>query len=135
MRLLSSFLVGLLFGLGLVISQMSNPQKILGFLDIAGNWDPSLIVVMMSALATTLIGYRIVLARRKPAFEAAFQLPVKTVIDRPLLTGAALFGVGWGMAGLCPGPGLTIVTIGGLAPFAFLAAMLAGMGLQRLVKV
>lgn len=135
MRILSSFLIGLLFGLGLVISQMTNPQKILGFLDVAGNWDPTLAVVMASALFTTLIGYRLVLAREKPAFDVSFHVPTKTVIDRPLLVGAAIFGVGWGMAGLCPGPGISAVAIGGVAPLAFIAAMLAGMGARGLIKV
>lgn len=135
MRILSSFLTGLLFGLGLVISQMTNPQKILGFLDVAGNWDPTLAVVMASALFTTLIGYRLVLAREKPAFDVSFHVPTKTVIDRPLLVGAAIFGVGWGMAGLCPGPGISAAAIGGVAPLAFIAAMLAGMGARGLVKV
>jgi len=134
MRLLSSFLIGLLFGVGLVVSQMVNPQKILGFLDIFGNWDPTLLVVMAAALVTTLVGYRVVLARPKPVFGNEFQLPTKTVIDRPLLLGAGIFGIGWGMAGLCPGPGLTIVALGGAAPWIFVAAMLGGMGLQQMVK-
>lgn len=135
MRVLSSFLIGLLFGLGLVVSQMVNPEKIVGFLDIAGNWDPSLIVVMASALVTTFIGYRLVLAREKPVLEPSFQIPTKTVIDRPLIVGAGVFGVGWGLAGLCPGPGIAALSIGGAAIWAYVAAMLAGMGLQRLVKV
>ncbi|MEZ5891692.1 MAG: DUF6691 family protein [Parvularculaceae bacterium] len=135
MRVLSSFLIGLLFGLGLVVSQMVNPEKIVGFLDIAGNWDPSLIVVMASALVTTFIGYRLVLAREKPVLEPSFQIPTKTVIDRPLIVGAGVFGVGWGLAGLCPGPGIAALSVGGAAIWAYVAAMLAGMGLQRLVKV
>lgn len=135
MRIFSSFLIGLLFGLGLVVSQMTNPQKILGFLDIAGNWDPTLAVVMAAALVTTLIGYRLVLAREKPAFDVSFHVPTKTVIDRPLLVGAAIFGVGWGMAGLCPGPGISAAAIGGIAPLVFIAAMLAGMRAKGLIKV
>jgi hypothetical protein len=102
-RILSSFFIGLIFGLGLVVSQMINPQKIVGFLDVAGNWDPSLLVVMAAALVTTFAGYRLVLSRPKPVFESGFQLPAKTV--------------------------------GGIAPWAFVAAMLAGMWAQRLVKV
>lgn len=135
MRILSSFFIGLIFGLGLVISQMINPQKIVAFLDVAGNWDPSLIVVMGSALATTFIGYRLVLAREKPVLEKEFQIPTKTVIDRPLLIGAAIFGVGWGLAGLCPGPGITAAALGGVAPWAYLAAMAAGMQARTFVKV
>jgi uncharacterized membrane protein YedE/YeeE len=134
-RILSSFFIGLLFGLGLVVSQMINPQKIVGFLDVAGNWDPSLLVVMAAALVTTFAGYRLVLSRPKPVFESGFQLPAKTVIDRPLLIGAGIFGAGWGLAGLCPGPGITAAAVGGIAPWAFVAAMLAGMWAQRLVKV
>ena len=135
MRILSSFIVGLIFGLGLVISQMINPQKIIAFLDIAGEWDPSLLVVMAAALVTTFIGYRLVRVLEKPVFEQGFQIPTKTVIDRPLLIGAAIFGIGWGLAGLCPGPGITAAAVGGLAPWAYLAAMAAGMQAQRFVKV
>jgi len=135
MRILSSFIIGLIFGLGLVISQMVNPQKIIAFLDIAGNWDPSLLVVMGSALVTTFIGYKVVLGRQKPAFETSFQIPTKTVIDRPLLIGSAIFGAGWGLAGLCPGPGITALAVGGLAPLAYVAAMLVGMQARTLVKV
>lgn len=135
MRLLASFLIGLIFGLGLVISQMTNPAKILGFLDVAGDWDPTLLVVMGAALVTTLIGYRFVLGRQKPLLDTAFHLPTKTTIDRPLLIGAAVFGLGWGMAGLCPGPGISAAALGGVAPWAFVAAMLAGMQLQRFIKV
>ncbi|MHA7872651.1 MAG: DUF6691 family protein [Hyphococcus sp.] len=135
MRVASSFVIGLLFGLGLVISQMTNPAKILGFLDVAGNWDPTLAVVMASALLTTLIGYRFVLAREKPAFDISFHLPAKTVIDRPLLVGAAIFGAGWGMAGLCPGPGISAAAIGGAPPLVFLGTMALGMAAQRLIKV
>jgi len=135
MRILSSFIVGLIFGLGLVISQMINPQKIVAFLDIAGEWDPSLLVVMGAALVTTFIGYRLVRVREKPVFEQDFQILTKTVIDRPLLIGAAIFGVGWGLAGLCPGPGITAAALGGVAPWAYLVAMAAGMQAQRFVKV
>lgn len=135
MRILSSFIIGLIFGLGLVVSQMINPQKIVAFLDIAGEWDPSLLVVMGAALVTTFIGYRLVGVREKPVFEQSFQIPTKTVIDRPLLIGAAIFGVGWGLAGLCPGPGITATALGGVAPWAYLAAMAAGMQVQRFVKV
>jgi uncharacterized membrane protein YedE/YeeE len=135
MRIFTSFVIGLLFGLGLVISQMVNPAKIVGFLDITGNWDPTLIVVMAAALATTFIGYRLTLSRQKPVFADAFQLPTKTVIDRPLLIGSAIFGVGWGMAGLCPGPGVSAAALGGLGPWVFVGAMILGMTAQRFVKL
>ncbi len=134
MRIASSFAAGLLFGLGLVISQMVNPAKIVGFLDVAGNWDPSLLVVMGAALITTFAGYRFVMAREKPAFEATIQIPVNSVIDQPLLVGAGIFGIGWGLAGLCPGPAISAMTVGGATPFAFVAAMLCGMWLRTLVK-
>ncbi|HBS31918.1 MAG TPA: permease [Parvularcula sp.] len=130
MRILSALAVGLLFGLGLTISGMIDPAKIISFLDIAGAWDPSLLVVMASALAVSFLGYRIVLARGRPAFEPAFQLPSKTVIDRPLIIGSALFGAGWGLAGLCPGPAISAAALGEPAVYAFIAAMLAGMALN-----
>lgn len=134
MRIASSFFIGLLFGLGLVVSQMVNPAKIVAFLDLAGEWDPSLAVVMAAALVTTFVGYRLVLKRQKPAFEETFNIPANTVIDRPLLIGAGIFGVGWGLAGLCPGPGISAAALGGIAPWTFVVAMLAGMGARGLVK-
>ena len=135
MRLVITFLVGLIFGLGLVVSQMTNPAKILGFLDISGNWDPSLLVVMGAALVTTSIGYQLVLRRPKPVLDTVFHLPTKTIIDRPLLTGAAIFGFGWGMAGLCPGPGIAAIAVGGITPVIFVLAMVLGMWGQRFIKV
>lgn len=135
MRLLITFLVGLVFGLGLVVSQMTNPAKILGFLDIGGNWDPSLLVVMGAALVTTTIGYQLVLRRPKPVLDTVFHLPTKTIIDRPLLMGSAIFGFGWGMAGLCPGPGIAAIAVGGITPVIFVVAMVLGMWGQRFVKV
>ncbi len=130
MRVLSALLVGVLFGLGLTISEMINPAKIIAFLDVAGSWDPSLLVVMASALAVSFVGYRIVLARRAPLFGAAFQLPTKTTIDRPLIVGSALFGVGWGLAGLCPGPAISAAALGKGEIYVFLIALIAGMLLK-----
>lgn len=130
MRAVSAFIVGVLFGLGLTISGMIDPAKIIAFLDVAGSWDPSLIIVMTSALAVSFIGYRITLARAKPVFEPSFQLPTKTEIDRPLLLGSALFGVGWGLSGLCPGPAIAAAGLGAPEIYAFLAAMAAGMALK-----
>ena len=135
MKNLAAFAVGLLFGLGLVVSQMTNPAKIIAFLDVTGNWDPSLAVVMAAALAVSFTGYRVVLGRPKPVFESAFQLPVKTTIDRPLVIGAAVFGAGWAMAGLCPGPGFSSLAAGGAASLAFLAAMAVGMKARDFVKL
>jgi hypothetical protein len=131
MRVWSALAVGVLFGLGLTISGMIDPAKIIAFLDIAGAWDPSLLVVMASALAVSFIGYRIVLARSKPVFEPSFQLPTKTVIDRPLLVGSALFGAGWGLAGLCPGPAIAAASLGAPSVLLFLVAMLAGMVIRQ----
>jgi len=103
---------GLLFGAGLAVSQMVNPNKVLGFLDLAGPWDPSLALVMAGALAVTALGYRVLMARRQaPLCDQRFYLPEKRVIDRPLLMGASLFGIGWGMAGYCPGPAVAALVI------------------------
>ena len=135
MRIASSFVIGLIFGLGLVISQMINPDKIIGFLDLAGNWDPSLLVVMGTALATTFVGYRLVFMRSRPIIENEFQIPSNTTIDKALLIGSGIFGIGWGLAGLCPGPGITAAALGGVAPWAYIAAMLAGIWARRFVKV
>jgi hypothetical protein len=133
MRLFATFLVGLLFGLGLVVSGMTNPANIVGFLDLAGDWNPSLIVVMASALSVAFVGYRIVLARRKPLLADTFQLPKATAIDRKLIIGSAMFGVGWGMSGLCPGPAIAAAATGALPVFAYLAAMIAGMAAHEAI--
>lgn len=131
---LAALLAGLVFGLGLTISQMINPAKVLSFLDITGNWDPSLLFVMGGALITTLIGYRFVLRAPKPMFADRFRLPTRKDIDGRLVGGAALFGVGWGLVGLCPGPALAGLTIGGLQSWIFVAAMVAGIGLSKLLE-
>jgi uncharacterized membrane protein YedE/YeeE len=133
MRSAASLAVGILFGLGLVISGMANPQRVIGFLDITGEWDPSLLFVMAGALAVSFVGYRLVLARSRPLLEESFHLPVKVEIDRALIIGSALFGVGWGLAGFCPGPGVTALAFGDIQPWIFVAAMLAGMAVKSLV--
>lgn len=130
MRVASAFIVGVLFGLGLTISQMIDPAKIIAFLDVAGAWDPSLLVVMASALAVSFVGYRIVFARERPAFEPSFQIPTKTAIDRPLVVGSAMFGAGWGLAGLCPGPAIAAAALGQGEIYVFLIALFAGMLLK-----
>tara|TARA_B100000809_G_scaffold242350_1_gene266349 strand:+ start:263 stop:691 length:429 start_codon:yes stop_codon:yes gene_type:complete len=124
---LSALLAGLIFGLGLTISQMVNPTKVLGFLDLLGNWDPSLAFVMGGGLVVTFIGYRLVLRRPKPIADLKFQIPQKKEIDTKLATGAVLFGIGWGLVGLCPGPAIAALTIGGTPALIFLAAMIGGM--------
>lgn len=125
-KTISALIAGLIFGLGLTISQMVNPAKVIGFLDLFGNWDPSLGLVMGAALLVTAIGYRLAWRREQPLFEARFQVPGNREIDRRLALGAILFGVGWGLAGLCPGPAIAALTIGGAKAAAFLAAMIAG---------
>ncbi|MCC5980697.1 MAG: YeeE/YedE family protein [Oceanicaulis sp.] len=133
--ILSALAAGLVFGLGLIVSGMVNPAKVLNFLDIAGQWDPSLAFVMAGAAGTVFIGYRFVLKRDKPLFEDRFTLPTATRIDARLASGAALFGVGWGLVGFCPGPALTALGTGAMPALIFTAAMLAGMaGWRWLVR-
>lgn len=134
MRIFSAFAAGLLFGIGLVVSQMIDPAKVIGFLDIAGAWDPSLALVMGAALVVTFIGYTLVFKRGKPLFEPSFQLPTKSAVDRPLLAGSALFGVGWGLSGLCPGPAIAGLSLGQVEIYVFVAAMVAGMLLRDSLK-
>jgi hypothetical protein len=124
---ISGLLAGLVFGIGLTLSQMLNPAKVLAFLDILGNWDPSLAFVMGGALLVTAIGYRLVWQREKPAFADRFQVPGNRKIDTRLAIGAIMFGIGWGLVGLCPGPAIAALTIGGLPIIGFMAAMIAGM--------
>lgn len=133
MSLVVNLLLGLLFGIGLVVSGMADPAKILNFLDLAGTWDPSLLFVMGGAAVTTLIGYRFVLNRPRPVLADKFQLPVKRQIDGRLLAGAALFGIGWGMGGFCPGPALTALGLGEAGTLLFVPAMGVGMVLAKLV--
>ena len=126
-RILVSLLAGLLFGLGLAVSQMINPGKVLGFLDLFGDWDPSLAFVMVGAIPVTAIGYRF--ARRLPAplCSPAFAATSQSRIDRRLVGGAVLFGIGWGLVGYCPGPAIASIGLGNPATFLFVAAMLIGM--------
>jgi uncharacterized protein len=130
MRALASLVCGYVFGWGLFVSGMIRPEKVLGFLDVfaipSGNWDPSLAVVMAAALAVTGVGYALA-RRRKPVFDSENHWPTQTAIDRPLIAGAALFGIGWGLVGLCPGP--AIENLASLSPgvIVFVVAMAAGM--------
>ena len=126
MKQISALLAGLVFGLGLTISQMVNPAKVLSFLDLLGNWDPSLAFVMGSALIVTAIGYRVAWQQDKPVFDTRFQVPGNRTIDTRLALGSILFGVGWGLVGLCPGPAIAAITIGGSSAIIFLLAMIAG---------
>jgi uncharacterized membrane protein YedE/YeeE len=124
-------LCGLIFGLGLGVSQMVDPRKVLGFLDITGAWDASLMFVMGGALAVAAIGFRTVLRRPVPRFGDRFHLGTARSIDAPLLSGAALFGIGWGLAGYCPGPAIASLGFGNVEALWFLPAMVVGAGLQR----
>jgi uncharacterized protein len=130
----SAALSGLLFGLGLCISGMADPSVVLGFLDLAGAFNPALLFVMGGGVVTTFIGYRVVFGFSRPVFAEKFSLPTATAIDAPLIGGAALFGIGWGLAGYCPGPALTSLASGRTEVFVFVAAMLAGMIAVRWVR-
>lgn len=123
---ISALIAGLIFGIGLTVSQMVNPEKVRAFLDAFGNWDPSLAFVMGAALLVTAIGYRLVWARSSPVFATKFQVPGNRTVDARLAIGAILFGAGWGLVGLCPGPALAAIIIGGSPAFMFLGAMIAG---------
>jgi hypothetical protein len=133
-RVAFAFVLGLLFGAGLIVSQMSNPAKVIGFLDLAGAWDPSLALVMAGAVAVFGLAYRLSLRRHAPLLESKFHAPEKTRIDAPLLIGAAIFGIGWGLAGFCPGPAIVAAGFGDARVWLFLAAMAAGVGLLRLMR-
>jgi uncharacterized membrane protein YedE/YeeE len=124
-KILSALIIGTIFGLGLAISQMVNPARVIGFLDVAGRWDPTLIFVMGGALLLTAPIFPVVL-RRKPFLAEQFSLPTKVDIDRPLLLGAIIFGVGWGLGGFCPGPALAALASGSPSVALFVVAMIAG---------
>lgn len=131
-KIFSAFAVGVVFGIGLTIAQMVNPAKVLSFLDLAGNWDPSLAFVMGGAAGVAAIGYRLAWRRPQPLFADAFQIPARSDIDRRLTWGASLFGIGWGIAGLCPGPALALLALGYTEGLIFAAAMITGFGLFEL---
>jgi len=136
MAIFLQFIVGLVFGLGLLLSGMSNPAKVLNFLDLggiaSGHWDPSLAFVMAGAVAVTFVGYRFVLAQPQPLFSESFHLPTQRDLNLRIVAGPAIFGVGWGLAGFCPGPALTALGFGARGAFIFVGAMFAGMWLARL---
>ncbi|WP_454914517.1 DUF6691 family protein [Variovorax gossypii] len=131
---LASLLAGLVFGLGLVVSGMANPAKVLGFLDLAGSWDPSLAFVMAGAIAVAMAGFLAARRRALSLLGAEMRLPFARRIDRRLVLGSLLFGVGWGIAGFCPGPGLVALGMGETKALVFVAAMLAGMGIFELLE-
>ena len=127
----SALAAGLLFGLGLAISQMVNPEKVLDFLDVSGNWDPSLALVMAGAVGVAMLAFRFVLKRKQPLFDDDFHLPRLTKVDRSLLVGSAIFGLGWGIGGYCPGPGIAALSTGSLEALVFVAGMAVGSAMYR----
>jgi uncharacterized membrane protein YedE/YeeE len=133
MRILVAVFSGALFGLGLAISGMMNPAKVIGFLDFAGEWDPTLAFVMGGALLVTIPAFRLILGRQRPILADGFALPRGNALDARLLGGAGLFGVGWGLSGFCPGPAVAALVTGLTPVFAFVAAMVAGMALYAWV--
>jgi len=132
--ILSSFLAGLVFGLGLIVSGMADPRKVLGFLDLAGAWNPSLALVMVGAIAVGLPAFAVAKRRTRSMLGLALKLPTARHIDRRLVGGSLLFGVGWGVAGFCPGPALTALGMGELKAAVFVLAMLAGMGVFEILE-
>ncbi len=131
---ITTLISGLLFGAGVTISGMVNPMKVLNFLDITGQWDASLVLVMAAGLAVTLIGYQLVFRNKAPLFSPTFKLPTLKKVDLPLVAGAALFGVGWGLSGFCPGPAVASLVFGNTQSFIFVAAMAVGMIATRQIK-
>ena len=127
MSILTSLLAGLVFGIGLIVSGMANPAKVLGFLDLAGRWDPSLAFVMAGAIAVGLVAFATARRRTLSLLGAEMRLPTVRHVDRRLVSGSLLFGVGWGIAGFCPGPAIVALGIGETKAFVFVAAMVAGM--------
>src|SRR5450759_5999106 len=127
MSLFFSLLAGVIFGAGLTISDMVNPARVSNFLDFAGSWDPTLMFVMAGGLAVTTLGYKLIFRRNSPVVDEKFHLPIRRQIDLPLVGGAALFGVGWGLAGICPGPAFADLVTLKPKVLLFVAAMLAGM--------
>jgi len=133
-RLLIAFSCGLLFGAGLIIAQMTNPAKVIGFLDLTGQWDPSLALVMLAATVVFGAIYRLALRRGAPLFDARFFLPEKMTVDKELVAGSFIFGLGWGLAGFCPGPAIVASGFGDPRVWAFVAAMLVGILLSRFLR-
>ncbi|MBI4522560.1 MAG: YeeE/YedE family protein, partial [Deltaproteobacteria bacterium] len=121
---ISAFVSGSIFGLGLAVSEMIDPARVIGFLDIAGDWDATLLFVMAGALSVTLPGFTLILRRSRPLFGGTFGIPTKTKIDVPLISGAAIFGLGWGLAGFCPGPALAALATLSPSVILFVAAMI-----------
>jgi uncharacterized membrane protein YedE/YeeE len=131
LRNLAALASGTLFGLGLSLAQMTNPDKVLNFLDISGHWDPSLLLVLGGAVVLSTLGYWVVLRRGAPLWDTLFHLPLRHAVDRPLVIGSALFGMGWGIAGYCPGPAIASLGFANPETLWVLPAIVAGAALQR----
>ena len=134
MGIVVNAIAGILFGFGLLISGMADPVKVQNFLDLLGTWDPSLAFVMAGAVATAFIGYRITFRRSAPLLSARFVLPASAAVDRPVLLGAGLFGIGWGLTGFCPGPALVSIALLAQGTLFFVPAMLAGIALAHVLR-
>ena len=131
---LSALVAGLVFGLGLIFSEMVNPKRVQGFLDIAGNWDPTLVFVMAGALLVAGVGYKLTFLRGRPLFSSSFFVPANRIIDSRLIVGAILFGVGWGLSGLCPGPAIVATSTFNQDIIIFVVAMIGGIKLSEFVQ-
>ena len=134
MKLIVTYISGLIFGLGIVTSGMANPAKVLNFFDIAGSWDPSLGLVMAAALVVAFVGYRFVFRRQAPVFDLKFHVPTGGEVDRPLVAGSIVFGIGWAICGFCPGGALPAIGTGDLSVLTFVAALVVGMMIARQAK-
>lgn len=134
MNILLSFAIGLIFGLGLIVSGMSDPAKVLGFLDLAGNWAPSLMLVMAGAIGLGTIAFRFGMRRETSILGRPMQMPTAKHIDKRLVIGSALFGIGWGIAGICPGPAFVLLGAGVSKGFVFMLALIGGMGLFEVLQ-
>ena len=135
MNQIVTFFSGLIFALGLGYSQMTQPQKVIDFLDITGNWDPSLALVMVGAIGVHLLAYQLQKQTTRPLIEGEYQIPQSTQINAPLVMGAAIFGMGWGLSGFCPGPALVSLVSGAQEVLIFSGAMFLGFGLHSLIRI
>lgn len=135
MRLISTYLIGVVFGVGISISGMANPAKVLNFFDVAGTWDPSLAFVMGGALIVTFLGYRFVLRNPAPMMSTSFQLPTRRDLDLPLIGGSAFFGVGWGISGFCPGGALPAIGTGNIDVLIFVGALIGGIFAAKAIQM
>ena len=132
---IAALVSGLLFGLGLAVSQMVNPAKVIGFLDVAGRWDPSLAFVMVGAIGVAFVFFRIILKSPAPKFDPLFKVPDIKAIDRNLIVGSGMFGMSWGLVGFCPGPAISSLAYGRIEPVIFLAAMFIGFYVERVWRL